>query len=388
MIYVTAAKLKVDVTVVSYGILSYFLLNITLPLGIEINGFELVLIGCIIAMMLFSKITINSGSRTLVILFFLFVVLITMQTLLMQNEAGYKQILKYLEMLIVLIGINMLVSNEKDLRRLFLATLIVPNALESVESIIITVLGDASKVTINTGLIIVVYLYFAKRSKLFFILLIYSITMISITRYRTDFILLIIFLLTFIALEAQKKLTLCEGRIKRLVLTLAVLGSTVAIMIFPLSGQLKDFLDIGRPTASNIERISLLSYSVESIRDNFWFGIGSGRFTEEYVKSPFALRFSRNITAHNHYLETFVEDGVFGFGLFLAIVVVALLIQFKNVKIASQNGSKMLSSYKAILAIYFAQIYYLFLVPFSGERRIVFALILGLIVASSWVVRK
>jgi O-antigen ligase len=71
------------------------------------------------------------------------------------------------------------------------------------------------------------------------------------------------------------------------------------------------------PDDGTVARIEIWKVSAKLIRENFWFGVGTGDVKSVYLKAYEDARlypiFKQKLNAHNQYIQTFVALGVIGF---------------------------------------------------------------------------
>jgi O-antigen ligase len=71
---------------------------------------------------------------------------------------------------------------------------------------------------------------------------------------------------------------------------------------------------------STNSRIIIWKSSVHLIKENFWFGVGTGDVTDELVKdysnNSFNIGIKKRYNAHNQYLQVWLAYGLVGFSLF------------------------------------------------------------------------
>ncbi len=84
------------------------------------------------------------------------------------------------------------------------------------------------------------------------------------------------------------------------------------------------------------QRIEYGKAAIHIIKNNFWFGIGTGNFAKEYEKAFVDINSQLNKshygTAHNQYLNYFLKFGIFGllYILFVVFFVISKKGQFQN----------------------------------------------------------
>ncbi len=87
----------------------------------------------------------------------------------------------------------------------------------------------------------------------------------------------------------------------------------------------------GNPSGSSImQRLEYLKASIHLIKENFWFGVGTGdledAFYHEFDKMHSKLKHGFRFHAHNQYLAMFVAFGIFGFLYFLFALIYPVVI--------------------------------------------------------------
>lgn len=98
-----------------------------------------------------------------------------------------------------------------------------------------------------------------------------------------------------------------------------VAGAAAAPFILPASIVQRLVSVVNLQDSSVAYRISIYRASMDIIRDYFVGGLGIGGFNEVYFS--YAYSASRAFHAHNTFLMVFLELGVIGFGLFMAILI-------------------------------------------------------------------
>lgn len=82
-------------------------------------------------------------------------------------------------------------------------------------------------------------------------------------------------------------------------------------------------------------RVGQLYCSIEVIKDNYWWGTGTGDYqialNKCYKQNNFSdVLYLLNYNSHNQYLQSLLTLGVFGLALFLATLLVPLRLSIKN----------------------------------------------------------
>ena len=81
-------------------------------------------------------------------------------------------------------------------------------------------------------------------------------------------------------------------------------------------------------------RLLIWENSLEIIRNNFLFGVGTGDvkdfLLEKYEENKFTYYQNKEFNAHNQYLQTFISLGLFGFLILLLTLILPLAYAIKN----------------------------------------------------------
>jgi O-antigen ligase len=110
------------------------------------------------------------------------------------------------------------------------------------------------------------------------------------------------------------------------------LYSIVYQMIWTIDMYVQGFNPSGH---SVTQRIEYLKAASRIIRDNFWFGVGTGdvrkSFDEEYVKMNSQLAPEWRLRAHNQLVTFLLTFGIFGFIWVLAAIFLPVYLERKSV---------------------------------------------------------
>jgi len=92
--------------------------------------------------------------------------------------------------------------------------------------------------------------------------------------------------------------------------------------IYEILWQIDKYIKGGNPERHSLtQRFEFFKIGKQIIKDNFWFGVGTGDvpdvFNSKYKTNASVLRGNYRLRAHNQYLTIFVTFGVFGFICFL-----------------------------------------------------------------------
>ena len=85
---------------------------------------------------------------------------------------------------------------------------------------------------------------------------------------------------------------------------------------------------------STAERLLIWKSSLNIIKDNFLFGVGTGDVKDhlltEYKNRQISNAYQHKLNAHNQYLQTFISIGVFGFLILIACLVFPAFLSIKK----------------------------------------------------------
>lgn len=101
-------------------------------------------------------------------------------------------------------------------------------------------------------------------------------------------------------------------------LILALLGLLALPFVVPQSILERFVSIINLQDSSILYRLSMFQASFDMLGDYFWGGVGTGGFKQIYF--VYAFEASKSFHAHNTFLMVFIEHGVIGFILFMAIL--------------------------------------------------------------------
>ena len=123
-------------------------------------------------------------------------------------------------------------------------------------------------------------------------------------------------------------------------------------VFYEIMWQIREYRNVGDPSAHSItQRFEFLNTGISIVRNNFWFGVGTGdvpgAFEEQYKTDDSQLEKEWRLRTHNQYLTFFISFGFLGFilimfiflfpifrekawksyysGIFLAIVILSML---------------------------------------------------------------
>ncbi len=143
--------------------------------------------------------------------------------------------------------------------------------------------------------------------------------------------------LVLFAFDLYKKYNNIQVKVSILFVSLIII--TVAVTN-PRFGKLMKAIENPETIMDNstdgsfISRVHIWGAAVDIVRRNFLFGVGPGdtknTLVAEYGKKGFIDPYEKKSNAHNQYLETFINTGVFGFVILLLILIVPLFILEKQ----------------------------------------------------------
>ena len=147
-------------------------------------------------------------------------------------------------------------------------------------------------------------------------------------------------LVNFIYIFWQSKNKWRIGIFAILIIILSIIGFRNNPRIYSVKKMITEVIDTRKadPNASsdisNGQRIYVIKSGLKVIRNNFLFGVGAGDVIDEmesqYVKSNYKVLAQKKLNCHNQFIEFFVELGVFGFIMFMTILIISMLIAIKN----------------------------------------------------------
>jgi O-antigen ligase len=85
------------------------------------------------------------------------------------------------------------------------------------------------------------------------------------------------------------------------------------------------------------DRLMIWDVSLNIIKDNFWFGVGNGdikdKLVENYKKYNIQEALKDKLNAHNQFIETFCAQGIIGFLILWALLIISFIqsLKYKNI---------------------------------------------------------
>ena len=150
--------------------------------------------------------------------------------------------------------------------------------------------------------------------------------------------------------------------------------------IYPILKQIKSYNNYSYAEGASIsQRFEYLKIATRIIKDNFWFGVGTGdvddTFKKHYANGESSLSEEYQHRAHNQYLTFFISFGIFGF-------IASLFFMFTPVFYEKKQFLPLIFSLIAFLSMlnedtletqagitFFTYFYSLFFVAFSFKKE-------------------
>jgi O-antigen ligase len=143
--------------------------------------------------------------------------------------------------------------------------------------------------------------------------------------------------LVLFAVDLYKKYNNVQVKISILFISLIII---TVVITNPRFGKLMKAIENPETIMDNstdgsfISRVHIWEAAIDIVRRNFLFGVGpgdtNGTLVTEYKKNNFIDPYEKKSNAHNQYLETFINTGVFGFVTLLLLLIVPLFILEKQ----------------------------------------------------------
>jgi O-antigen ligase len=169
---------------------------------------------------------------------------------------------------------------------------------------------------------------------LIFIITIYLLA--SKSGIITMFVIICFFAIKFIQQKIQSK------RVKIISLSAALILIAITALFAGASNRLStilsDLKNVELASDENLDtsgqRILVWSSALSVIKENFWFGTGTGDDNDallaEFKKRGYEFLYVKKLNAHNQYLQTFIALGIGGFLFFLFYSLLPLYYGWKN----------------------------------------------------------
>jgi len=173
----------------------------------------------------------------------------------------------------------------------------------------------------------------------FVIVLIFTVFLFQLTSKAT--ILLFFVVVAFIFIYAiSKRIISLKLAIPSVVLIILI--SVAAFSTHKISVRFKNlFRVVGHSKQVDLKsqestalRIAAFKASTNVIKENFWFGVGTGdiayAMNDYYKANNFQGAYIHNISPHNQFLRSFVMHGIFGFAALVSVFGLMIYIALKN----------------------------------------------------------
>ena len=193
------------------------------------------------------------------------------------------------------------------------------------------------------------FTFFTKKSKKFYLFLaVFFLISAILTSAR------IIFILSVLSVGATILFTI-KSNTKRVIALLftCLMSISVLITIPSFKQKFSQFLELEKigfdknNYRSISSRFGKIEASLEVIKNNFWFGTGTGdakdELVKEYKRMNFVMGYKYRYNAHNQFLENLVRNGLIGGSICL------LSIYFLPMYISIQRKNMLLSAFTFIV---------------------------------------
>ncbi|NOZ35757.1 MAG: O-antigen ligase family protein [Chlorobi bacterium] len=174
---------------------------------------------------------------------------------------------------------------------------------------------------------------------LFWLVILFFITMIFLLTSRAGIISLVILL----SWQLVHKIFFSKNLFyKILTFLLIILMVVVSFMNKRIQTTFNQIVTTEKTNNTNVSgkspaRIDLWKAGFNIVENNFWIGIGTEKFQEnfnneykKYSNKKISEIKSHNLNVHNQFLEEFVLYGIFGFLLLLSLFIYPIFISFKR----------------------------------------------------------
>ena len=153
--------------------------------------------------------------------------------------------------------------------------------------------------------------------------------------------LTLLLLVLLVLLNDRKKIRIAILLTLIVSLTFGILFSLFPASYSRFSAAKKSIEDSNIPdnqkTEGSAARLMVWECSVEIIKENFLFGVGTGdvkpELNKKYDEKNIQQAIKENLNAHNQYLQTFIAIGFIGFLLLIACLMLPVYHGFQNRKI-------------------------------------------------------
>lgn len=220
---------------------------------------------------------------------------------------------------------------------------------------------------------ICIFFFKKKSKKRYQLFALFFLISAVLTSARIIFLLAIISLIVYLVLIFNSKLKKAIA----IALTLIV-GSAVIITVPSVNQKFHQFIEIDEigfdkdNYQSISSRFGKIEASVEVIKNNIWFGTGTGdiidELVKEYRKMKFVMGYKYRYNPHNQFLDNIVRNGLIGGGISLIIIyILPIVVSIRKKDFLTLSFILIISSVsltESILDVHKGITFYVFFVTF------------------------
>lgn len=220
---------------------------------------------------------------------------------------------------------------------------------------------------------ICIFFFKKKSKKRYQLFALFFLISAVLTSARIIFLLAIISLIVYLVLIFNSKLKKAIA----IALTLIV-GSAVIITVPSVNQKFHQFIEIDEigfdkdNYQSISSRFGKIEASVEVIKNNIWFGTGTGdiidELVKEYRKMKFVMGYKYRYNPHNQFLDNIVRNGLIGGGISLIVIyILPIIVSIRKKDFLTLSFILIISSVsltESILDVHKGITFYVFFVTF------------------------
>lgn len=220
---------------------------------------------------------------------------------------------------------------------------------------------------------ICIFFFKKKSKKRYQLFALFFLISAVLTSARIIFLLAIISLIVYLVLIFNSKLKKAIA----IALTLIV-GSAVIITVPSVNQKFHQFIEIDEigfdkdNYQSISSRFGKIEASVEVIKNNIWFGTGTGdiidELVKEYRKMKFVMGYKYRYNPHNQFLDNIVRNGLIGGGISLIVIyILPIVVSIRKKDFLTLSFILIISSVsltESILDVHKGITFYVFFVTF------------------------
>ena len=170
-------------------------------------------------------------------------------------------------------------------------------------------------------------------------IIVLSIFLFQLSSKATIILFVIISLIIFVYIVVEKILAL---KYALAIIAVAILFVTLGFSTKKVNLRFSNFVNVifkseefnPKSIESTALRISALKTAKAVIKDNFWFGTGTGdllyKMNDYYKENYFQAAYIKYVSPHNQFLRTFAMHGVFGFISLISVFVLMISTAVKQ----------------------------------------------------------